>query len=207
MFAAKASAEQLHQRLAAAGVVGARLETVVELADGRSLSRTYRHEGRLSALAVAERVRGLLEAWTDAGQLDVGAEGGIVRLSLRPEELTAAPGRQSVLFGERDTPQEVERAAARVQAMLGHHAVVRAELVGGRGLADQVRHVPVGDVGTGPRPPAGPWPGRLPAPHPATVFPRWLPARLIDTGGQQVNVSGRLALSAAPARLAVEGHG
>jgi protein ImuB len=207
VFAAKASAEQLHERLTAAGVVCARLEAVVELADGRTLSRIFRHEGRLSALAVAERVRGVLQAWADAGLLDTGGEQGIVRLSLHPEQLTTATGRQSALFGERHTPEEVERAAARVQAMLGHQAVVRVELGGGRGLADQVRLVPFGDLDSGPRPPDGPWPGRLPAPHPATVFPSWLPAELTDAGGGRVTVSGRMALSAAPARLAVDGHG
>lgn len=207
VFAAKASAEQLHERLAAAGVVCARLEAAVELADGRTLSRIFRHEGRLSALAVAERVRGVLQAWADAGLLDAGGEQGIVRLALCPEQLTAATGRQSALFGERHTPEEIERAAARVQAMLGHRAVVRVELGGGRGPADQVRLVPFGDLDTGPRPPDGPWPGRLPSPHPATVFPHWLSADLTDAGGRQVAVSGRMALSAAPRRLAVEGHG
>ncbi|MEV6512950.1 DNA polymerase Y family protein [Streptomyces sp. NPDC051642] len=207
VFAAKAYAEQLHERLAAAGVVCARLETVVELADGRSLSRTFRHEGRLSSLAVAERVRGVLQAWSDAGLLDVGGEAGIVKLVLRPEQLTAATGRQSALFGEGHTSDEIERAAARVQAMLGHQAVVRAELGGGRGPAEQVRLVPFGDLDTGPRLPDGPWPGRLPAPHPATVFPRWLPAQLTGPRAQQVTVSGRLALSATPDRLTVEGHG
>ncbi|MFF8022219.1 DNA polymerase Y family protein [Streptomyces sp. NPDC007896] len=207
VFAAKSSAEQLHERLTAAGVVCARLETVVGLAGGRSLSRTFRHEGRLSSLAVAERVRGVLQAWSDAGLLDAGGEVGIVKLVLRPEQLTAATGRQSALFGEGRTSEEIERAAARVQALLGHRAVVRAELGGGRGPADQVRLVPFGDLDTGPRLPDGPWPGRLPAPHPATVFPRWLPAQLTDPRGQQVTVSGRLALSATPDQLTVEGHG
>ncbi|MGW2748099.1 DNA polymerase Y family protein [Streptomyces sp. NPDC001450] len=206
-FAAKASAEQLHERLAAAGAVCARIEAAVHLADGRTLSRTFRHEGRLSALAVAERVRGLLQAWADAGLLDAGGEQGIVRLVLRPEDLTAATGRQRALFGERHTPEEIERAAARVQAILGHQAVVRVELGGGRGPADQVRLIPYGDLDTGSRPPDGPWPGHLPAPHPATVFPRWLPAQLTDTSRQDVTVSGRLALSARPARVAVEGYG
>ncbi|GGL15587.1 DNA polymerase Y family protein [Streptomyces flaveus] len=206
-FAAKAIAEQLHDRLAVAGAVCARLEAGVELADGRTLTRLFRHEGRLSALAVAERVRGVLQAWADAGALDAGGERGIVRLVLRPERLSAATGHQTALFGERETPEEVERAAARVQAMLGHRSVVRVELGGGRGPAERVRHVPFGDVDTGRRLPAGPWPGQLPAPHPATVFPTWLPAQLTDDAGQSVTVSGRMALSAAPAHLVVEGHG
>lgn len=206
-FVAKAVAEQLHQQLAAAGVVCARLDAGIELADGRTLNRLFRHEGRLSALAVAERVRGVLQAWAEAGALDAGGEHGIVRLVLRPEQLSAATGRQGALFGERDTPEEVERAAARVQAMLGHRSVVRVELGGGRGPAERVRLVPFGDLDTGKRPPAGPWPGRLPAPHPATVYPAWLPAQLTDADGVPVTCSGRLALSAPPSRVAVEGHG
>ncbi|MGI5144189.1 DNA polymerase Y family protein [Streptomyces sp. CA-106110] len=205
-FVAKALAEQLHERLAAAGVVCARLETTVELADGRLRSRLFRHEGRLSALAVAERVRGVLQAWAEGGALDAGGAGGITRLMLRPEQLTAATGRQSALFGERHTPEEIERAGARVQALLGHQAVLRMEIGGGRGPADQVRLIPFGDLDTR-RPAEGPWPGRLPAPHPAATFPRWLPAELTDGGGQLVAVSARLATSAAPAHLTVEGYG
>ncbi|MFC9916478.1 DNA polymerase Y family protein [Streptomyces sp. NPDC127197] len=205
-FVAKALAEQLHDRLAAAGVVCARLEVAVRLAGGRTMTRLFRHEGRLSSLAVAERVRGLLQAWTDAGVLDAGGERGIVRLGLRPEELSAEVGRQSALFGERHTPEEIERAAARVQALLGHQAVVRMEVGGGRAPAERVRLVPFGDLD--PRRPAdGPWPGRLPAPHPAVTFPRWLPAQLTDAEGRPVEVSGRSALSAPPARVGVEGHG
>ncbi|MGW1290693.1 Y-family DNA polymerase, partial [Streptomyces sp. NPDC002586] len=205
-FVAKALAEQLHERLAAAGVVCARLEAVVELADGRTRSRLFRHEGRLSPLAVAERVRGVLQAWADGGALDTGGEGGITRFVLRPEQLTVATGRQNALFGDRHTPEEIERAAARVQALLGHQAVVRMETGGGRGPADQIRLVPFGDLDAR-RTADGPWPGRLPAPHPAVTFPRWLPADLTDSGGQPVTVSARLTTSAAPARIAVEGYG
>lgn len=207
VFAAKALAEQLHQRLAAAGVVASRVEVEAELADGRRLSRVYRDEGRLSTLAVAERVRGQLQAWTESGRLDTGGvEGGIAALALRPEGLTAATGYQAALFDEHAAPLEVERAAARVQAMLGHRAVVRVELTGGRGPAERVRRVPYGDVAARRPGESGPWPGRLPAPHPATVFPSWLPARLQDRDGELLAVSGRLALSSAPTRLEVTGY-
>ncbi|MFX4293265.1 DNA polymerase Y family protein [Streptomyces bohaiensis] len=343
VFAAKAAADRLHQRLTAAGVVCARLEAEVELGDGRRLSRVFRHEGRLSAAAVAERVRGVLRAWEAAGTLAAGtlaggsgadaptgpggtaplpgftpeppspppsepssdrapgagvreprgtgaaggafttsgvgpgpatvhwpapgaatrsapgpagaagpppapvtggapvadalpggsgapdapsppwiarpappaggaADGpatgrgtGVVRLTLRPEGISAATGRQAALFGREPTPEEVERAAARVQALLGHRAVTRVELGGGRGPGDRVRRVPYGDAAPA-RLPAGPWPGRLPAPHPATVYPAPLPARLTDTAGREVAVSARAEVSDPPARLAVAGH-
>ncbi|MFI5688133.1 hypothetical protein [Streptomyces sp. NPDC051636] len=105
VFAAKALAQQLHDQPAAAGAVCARLEASIELADGRRLSRLIRHEGRLSTLAVAERVHGVLQAWQDTGVLTGAGEPGVVRLVLRPEQLSAARGRQVALFGERDTPK------------------------------------------------------------------------------------------------------
>ncbi|MFF7196432.1 DNA polymerase Y family protein [Streptomyces sp. NPDC008079] len=208
-FAGKALAERLQERLTSAGVVGARVEVEVGLADGRKLRRAWRHEGRLSSLAVAERVRWQVQAWTDAGDLAPAADGaggavGVVELVLRPRQLSAATGRQTVLFGGGATLDDLERAAGQVQALLGHRAVTRVELTGGRGPADRVRKVPVGDIAT---PPAGggPWPGRLPAPHPATVYQPLLPARLLDGAGQVVSVSGRLAVSAPPVRLTVDG--
>ncbi|MEU6349943.1 DNA polymerase Y family protein [Streptomyces sp. NPDC047072] len=208
-FAAKALADRFHDRLAAAGAVSARLEAVVDLADGRRLARVYRHEGRLSSLAVTERVRGVLQAWTEAGVLGNGGgpERGIAALTLRPEQLSQDAGRQTALFGAAHTSEEIERAAARVQAILGHQAVVSMETVGGRAPAERVRLVPFGDVADTRRDPDGPWPGRLPAPYPAATFPQQVRAELVDAGGRPVAVSGRLALSAAPAQVAVDGYG
>lgn len=207
-FAAKSLAVELHERLAASGVTAARFAIEVRLADGRTWERVWRHEGRLSSLAVAERVRWQLQAWADdADALRSGLSGmAVVQLTLRPDDLSTATGHQQLLFGERSTPEDVARAASQVQAMLGHRAVLRAELTGGRGPADRVVRVPVGDT----TPPAraagpGPWPGRIPAPYPATVYLARRPARLLDADGQEVQISGRLAVSAAPASLTIDG--
>lgn len=156
---------------------------------------------------MAERVRWQLLAWQQTGNLERGQapHGGIAALTLVPEHLEPDPGRQEALFGPRSPSAAMERAAGRLQAMLGHQAVTRAEIVGGRGPAEQVIRVPFGDL-----PPAtphgGPWPGRLPAPYPAALFPLPVPARVLDTAGQGVAVSGRSVLSAPPARLGVEGR-
>ncbi|QPP07536.1 DNA polymerase Y family protein [Streptomyces bathyalis] len=209
-FAAKELARSLHERLAAAGAVCARIEVGVELADGRGLTRLWRHEGRLSELAVAERVRWQLTAWHEVGALSPQDEGsdaatGIVRLALRPESLSAATGRQELLFGERSASAEMEVAAGRLQAMLGHGAVTRVQLGGGRGPAERTVRLPFGDLPTGDGLPSGPWPGRLPAPHPAWVPAQPQTARLQDAAGELVGVSARLELSAPPARLTVHG--
>ncbi|MFJ9111281.1 DNA polymerase Y family protein [Streptomyces sp. NPDC102283] len=206
VFVAVALADELHERLAAAGVVCGRVEAAVETADGRILTRIFRHEGRLPSRAVAERVRGVLAARSETGLLDAGdGEPGIRRLSLCPDGIVPDSGSQGAFDGERDTPVEVERAAARVQAVLGHRAVTRIVEVGGRGPGDRIRLVPVGDVpddGAGTE--GGPWPGLLPAPHPAAVYPVRRPARLTGADGASVGVAGRLELSAERAFLSVE---
>ncbi|MET8676104.1 DNA polymerase Y family protein [Streptomyces sp. NPDC004647] len=204
VFAAKTLAAQLHTELRSAGVTCARLELRIHLNSGRALHRLWRHEGKLSDLAVAERVRWQLQAWLDSAALADSAGSGISRLELRPEQLTTAPGEQDALFGSRPAA-ELGRAAARLQAMLGHRAVTRAELSGGRSPRDRVRRVPFGDVVDSGRPTVGPWIGQLPAPHPAHVFPHPLPARLLDAAQHDIEVSGRAVLSAAPARLGVDG--
>ncbi len=61
IFAAKALAEDLHARLAASGLACIRLQVQVHTADGRQISRLWRHDGLLSGLAVAERVRWQLD--------------------------------------------------------------------------------------------------------------------------------------------------
>ncbi len=137
--------------------------------------------------------------------------------------------------------------------MLGHDAVTRPVLAGGRGPAEQVTLVPFGgadDRGLPPYGPGrrceadgpgrrgeadgpgrrgrtdgpgrrgkadgpgrggkadgqrGPWPGRIPAPHPATVYPAPLSARITDDAGAAVAISGRGLVSAPPARMSAGG--
>ena len=48
---------------------------------------------------------------------------------------------------------------------------------------------------------AGPWPGCLPAPSPATVFDDPLPLDVLDVHGQVVRVSGRGTVTADPAGI------
>ena len=137
VFAAKALAEELHAGLAARGLACVRLRVEVAFADGRENIRLWRHDGLLSGLAVAERVRWQLDTWqtTRPGVPDGSAEGGhvvgepvvggIVRLRLVPDQLVRDTGRQLALWGETVISIRVARAAARVQAMLGSSAVTR----------------------------------------------------------------------------------
>ncbi|GGV24194.1 DNA polymerase [Actinomadura cremea] len=195
VFTAKRLADELHAGLAAAGAACVRLEVAVEFADGRESRRLWRHDGRLSALAVADRVRWQLSAWRPE---DDAVWGGVVRLDLVPDQLVPDTGRQEALWGRVTDP--VARAADRVQALLGHRAITRPVLTGGRGPGEQVVKVPVGDLPPGGEP-DGPWPGRLGAPAPAVVPADPVPVRLVDAAGADVVVSARGAVSAPPAAL------
>jgi protein ImuB len=231
VFAAKSLAEDLHVRLAASGLACVRVQVQVRCEDGREISRFWRHDGLLSGLAVAERVRWQLDGWrpgatpagagTDdrpeaggraaeagayEGPADEGAAGGIILLRLVPDQLVRATGRQLRLWGDAVISDRAARAAVRVQAMLGHGAVTRPVLAGGRRPADQALLVPFGDTGEPRRPADRPWPGQIPAPAPATVYLAPRPARVTDSAGTAVSVTARAQLSAAPARLSVPGQ-
>ena len=232
IFAAKALADELHDRLAAGGFACVRVLVQVQCADGRELRRLWRHDGVLSALAVAERVRWQLDGWrggqasggqASGGQASGGETGdgsgedgsgdggswpgtaGITLLRLVPDQLVRATGRQLALWGDSVPSDRVARAAVRVQAMLGHASVTRPVAASGRRPADQMMLVPFGDVAEPRRPADRPWPAQIPAPAPATVFADPLAATVTDAAGQAVSVSGRAQLSAAPAWLAPGG--
>jgi protein ImuB len=243
-FTAKSLAEQMHASLAARGLACVRVQVQVICADGQEITRLWRHDGLLSALAVAERVRWQLAGWRaaqdarghggpgagrgrragGAGEADAlgpgsgggrgrsedggdegVAAGGVTLLRLVPDQLVRATGRQLGLWGDAVVSDRVARAALRVQAMLGHGSVTRPVLAGGRDPADQVTLVPFGDAAESPFPADRPWPGRIPAPAPATVYPFPLPARVVDASGGTVTVSGRAVVSAPPARLSACG--
>ncbi len=225
IFAAKALADQMHDRLAAGGFGCVRVRVEVHYSGGAQVSRLWRHDGLLSALAVAERVRWQLDGRSasqpasqsggpaavgpvPAGPVPVGDDGelsGVILLRLVPDQLVRATGRQLALWGDAVVSDRVARAAIRVQAMLGHERATRPVAAGGRRPGEQVLLVPFGDAGVPQRPADRPWPGRIPAPSPATVYPAPQLASVTDSAGEVVSVGGRAGLSAAPARLSVDG--
>jgi protein ImuB len=207
VFAAKALAERMHTGLAARGVACVCVQVQVISEDGQEHARLWRHDGLLSALAVAERVRWQLAGWRPDGPKDPDGPGdeahpgGIVLLRLTPDQVVRAHGRQLGLWGDAVVSDRVARAALRVQAMLGHGAVTRPVPAGGRGPAEQATLVPFGDTSDPERPPDLPWPGRIPVPVPATVCQDPLPATVTDAAGAPVTVTGRARPSASPARM------
>jgi protein ImuB len=103
------------------------------------------------------------------------------------------------------TDERVERGIARVQGMLGHEAVVRPVLQGGRSPRDRQALVPWGERPTGlrPREDAGgpPWPGSIPPPAPARVLATPWSAEVLGAGGRSVAVDPRGAVTCPPERF------
>jgi hypothetical protein len=227
VFAAKTLAERMHEDLAARGLTCVRVEVRFTAADGRESRRLWRHDGLLSAAAVADRVRWQLDGWRvpatpvpDAGAAGSGgaagsvgsagsadsADGGIAVLRLVPDQVVRATGHQLALWGEAVISDRVARAAMRVQAMLGHEAVLRPVLGGGRDVAERVNHVPFGEE-MQPRLPVGPpWPGGIMGAAPSMVYPFAREADVTDEDGAAITVTGRCVVSAVPAWLAADGE-
>jgi protein ImuB len=156
-FTAKALADELHQRLASLGLACTRIAIEAETEHGEHQVRLWRHDGALTAGAIAERVRWQLDGWLGSGAVTAG----LTLLRLTPDEVKPDHGRQLGFWGASPAADDrAARALARIQGILGPEAVVTAVVGGGRDPAGQVRLVPWGD----PREPArsgGPGPAGL----------------------------------------------
>ncbi|GGM80466.1 DNA polymerase Y family protein [Dactylosporangium sucinum] len=201
-FAARALAERLHDRLASHGLACTRLAIEATTERGEELVRTWRHDGLLGVGQIADRLRWQLDGWLRGRNHRPTA--GIVRLRLVPEGVVEHLGLQPGLWGEAGEERDrAHRALTRVQGLLGPDAVLTAMLDGGRADQRRIRLVAFGDERVAQGVDA-PWPGRLPAPSPATVHVEPLPAEVVDADGGVVTVSGRLVLSAVPARIRMD---
>jgi protein ImuB len=217
-FAARALADRMHQHLAAHGLAATRLGIEARTETGEELYRTWRHDGLLTAAAIADRVRWQLDGWLTAGAR-LGARAGtgpgsrpgaglarptagIDQLRLVPDGVVRQAGTQAGLWGETGAADErAHRALVRAQALLGPEAVLTAVLGGGRGYVDRVRFVPWGDERSPHRPAERPWPGRLPAPAPATVLDEPTPIEIRTADGKPLRVDDRSALTGPPATV------
>ncbi len=219
-FVAKSLADRLHERLAAEGLACVRVSIEAETEHGERLERLWRHEGALDAAAIADRARWQLDGWLTgtaragrAGDQEAWSTrptGAIALLRLVPDEVTPGRGRQLGFWGnEAAADERAMRSLARVQGLLGPEAVLVPERAGGRGPGEQVITVPADTVDlTEPRPlgdPSAPWPGRVPPPSPAVVWPDPVPAEVVDEVGRPVVVDGRGWVSHAPFRVSVDG--
>ena len=212
-FRSLALAEELDERVSALGLACTRVVIEAETEHGEIRSRVWRHDGPMRPRDVADRIRWQLDGWL-LGPPGTGPTGPLARIRLVPDEVIADKGRQLGFWGgEAEIDDRVQRAAARLQGILGHDAVTVPELRGGRSPGDQVALVPVGSVELRPdRSLDGPgrdapWPGRLPTPSPAlmagVVAPRWV--RILDADGTEIGVDARGVLNAEPVIAELDG--
>ena len=229
-FMARALAGRFHAGLAARGLACTRLGIYASTEHGEELGRVWRCAEPLTPQGIADRVRWQSEGWLRAAP---GARptSGVCRLRLEPEETVEGRSLQLGLWqhgsalhsaswgysphiptgdkppdplGEQVLAAErAGRALVRVQGLLGPEGAFTAVLDGGRGPAERVHLVPWGDRRETASPSAGPWPGRLPEPSPATVLERPVPVSLVDSAGARIGITDRGGLTAVPRALAV----
>ncbi len=211
-FAAKALADELHGRLSANGLACIRVAIEAETENGEHHLRLWRHEGALSAAALAERARWQLDGWLQASSSKGKPTSGVARLSLIPDEVVPDSGRQLGFWGGRaQRADQLTRAVARLQDLLGPESVTVPERRGSRAVADQISFVPAAAVDLGaPRLATEaewvqePWPGQLPLPAPTKVLNDPVVVDLRDATNKEIGVSGRGELSSEPAIVCLD---
>lgn len=205
-FAARTLAQRLHVTLSAAGVACTRLLVRARTDNGEELSRTWRCAEPLTPAGTADRVRWQLDGWL-TGRSSARPTAGVVLLRLEPVEVVAAGALQLGLWGGvGEGDDRARRSLVRVQGLLGGEAVQVGVASGGRGPAEQITTVAWGDERVPASDPTAPWPGRLPAPSPATVVRTQCQVELMDSSGAVVVVTGRGDVTAEPVSVRYDGQ-
>jgi protein ImuB len=151
--------------------------------------------------ATADRVRWQLDGWLNKRTPGDRPTAPVTMLRLQPIEVISAEALQLPLWGgigEEDRLR-ARRALVRVQGLLGPEAVQVPVLSGGRGPAERITLVPLGDELVPRADPWQPWPGQLPEPSPTVLLDD--PVELLDAQGNPVRVTSRGVFSADPVRL------
>jgi protein ImuB len=204
-FAAKTLGEQLHARLAGHGLACTRLAILATTERAQTYTRVWRTAEPLTAQGIADRVRWQCEGWLTRAP-EHRPDGGIDTLRLEPEETVSGGSLQLALptvGRDSDADDRAGRALLRVQGLLGPDSVFTAALGGGRGPTERIRLIPWGDPRVPAADPDAPWPGRLPAPSPATVPAKPWVAVVRGAGGAPVTLTERHVLSEPPETVAV----
>lgn len=206
-FAGRSLAGTLHRALMAAGVGCTRLAIHAVTANGEELQRVWRCAEPLTEDATADRVRWQLDGWlSNRTGRNPRPTAAVTLLRLQAVEVVSAEALQLPLWGglgEEDRLR-ARRALVRVQGLLGPEAVRVPVLAGGRGPAERIALIPLGDEPVPRVDPGPPWPGQLPQPSPAVLLDD--PVELLDAQRNSIRVTGRGMFSADPARLTVRGR-
>ncbi|MGP3534865.1 DNA polymerase Y family protein [Microbacterium sp. RD1] len=197
-FGMRIAAEEFIDRLGERRLVCTELRVELTGDRGERSERVWLHPGSFDAAAVVDRVR-----WQLAE--DSRLDSGVAHVRISPEAVDEASHHVIGLFGA--GPEErVHHALSRVQAILGHRGVLTPAVGGGRWLIERQVLVPWGDRAAGAQERGRPWPGSLPDPLPATVYPEPRAVEVLDGAGASVVVGERDALSAPPTWMIAAGR-
>jgi protein ImuB len=200
-FSVRQTADRVVDQLARLGLVctEALVEARCEGESEPASSRAWLHPRWFSAADLVDRLHWQLQGGFRAGDIRAPVD----RVLFTPVTVVPDAVHADGLWG--GTDERVERGIARVQGMLGHEAVVRPVLQGGRAPADRQALVPWGERATGLRPrggPAGPsWPGSIPPPAPARVLATPVAAAVVGVGMRTVAIDERGAVTCEPERF------
>jgi protein ImuB len=203
VFIARQLADDLSGALSANGKVCTRLIITAETDHSERNERLWYRSTGLSAAAMVERARWQIDAWVNSASITAG----VTMLRLEPIEVRSDDGVQLGLWGGRTQADEwAARAVARLATLAGAEHVVVPAATGGRLPGDAYGWVPavtadLAEPAQRLTPPEGPWPGNLPSPSPALVYPEPLAIDVLDNEGRSVRVTGRGAVSAVPATV------
>lgn len=200
VFSARQTADRFvaglarHRLVCTEVLVEARCEGAAEPAS----SRVWLHPRWFTAADLVDRLHWQLQGAMNGLRRAGDVRAPVDRVLLTPMTVVPDAVHADGLWG--GTDERVERGIARVQGMLGHEAVVRPVLQGGRSPRDRQALVPWGERATGLRP-AGPWPGSIPPPAPSRVLASPWSAEVIGAGGRVVGVDDRGSVTCEPARF------
>jgi protein ImuB len=196
-FSVRQTADRFVDGLARQGLVCTEVlvEARCEGAAEPASSRVWLHPRWFTAADLVDRLHWQLQGGFRAGEVRAPVD----RVAFEPVTVVPDAVHADGLWG--GTDERVERGIARVQGMLGHEAVVRPVLQGGRAPADRQALVPWGERPTGLRPTGPPWPGSIPPPAPARVLASPCPAEVVGVGGRVVAVDDRGAVTCEPERF------
>jgi protein ImuB len=206
-FAARALAEELQARLRGHGLACARISIEARTEHGEELARVWRHDGVLTASAIADRVRWQLDGWLTSAEnrrLDTG--GGT---DPPPSGDCPPPPRGAAPDNPKATP-----LPHRSRQSSPRSAPPRAPLGGGGGadgfrgdagpLARGGRPGGGGDAGVGvPQAPGGARGGSAPPTAGITLL-RLVPQQVMHHGGLQLGLWGGLGDDAERAHRAFD---
>ena len=197
-FGVREPADRFIERLRATKLVCTAIRVEVESEAGEISERGWLHPRSFTAADVVDRVRWQLQGNSTGGGTGGSALGAaIIRVRIAPDSVDAIGNHEEGLWGT-GPDERVHHGLSRVQSMLGHGGVLVATVGGGRGLADRCELTAWGDPAFPEKPAARPWPGALPAPFPATVFPLPLLVSVVTATGDQLGLDARGMLSGAP---------